>query len=104
MVCSYGESRWHWLSMRRNASTYGKKNGRNTDGTCEPYAYEGVDISANFPTMHPESGLELESETIALMELLDKSNTISLLSLHTGGHGWYTRFDEGFHWSDDRFN
>ena len=43
-----------------------------------------------FPTMHPEPGLELESETIALMELLDKSNTISLLSLHTGGHGWYT--------------
>ena len=28
-----------WLSMRRaHASTYGKKNGRNTDGTCEPYA------------------------------------------------------------------
>lgn len=81
----------NWLSMRRaHASTYGKKNGRNTDGTCEPYAYEGVDVSANFPTMHPEPGLELESETIALMELLDKSNTISLLSVHTGGHGWYT--------------
>ena len=80
-----------WLSMRRaHASTYGKKNGRNTDGTCEPYAYEGVDIAANFPMLHPEGNLELESETIALMELLDKNNSISLLSIHAGGHGWYT--------------
>ncbi len=81
-----------WLSMRRaHASTYGKKNGRNTDGTCEPYAYEGVDISGNFPTrFESDEPVELESETIALMELLDRSNTISLLSVHTGGHGWYT--------------
>ncbi len=81
-----------WLSMRRaHASTYGKKNGRNTDGTCEPYAYEGIDISGNFPTRFPtEEPVELESETIALMELLDRSNTISLLSVHTGGNGWYT--------------
>ena len=81
-----------WLSMRRaHASTYGKKNGRNTDGTCEPYAYEGVDISENFPSRYPsEEPVELESETIALMELFDRSNTISLLSVHTGGNGWYT--------------
>ncbi len=81
-----------WLSMRRaHASTYGKKNGRNTDGTCEPYAYEGVDIAANFPLLHPsDEPTELESETIGLMELLASSNTISLLSVHTGGNGWYT--------------
>ena len=81
-----------WLSMRRaHASTYGKKNGRNTDGTCEPYAYEGVDIAANFPLLYPaDEPTELESETIALMELLDRSNTISMLSVHTGGNGWYT--------------
>ena len=24
------------------------------------------------------------------MELLDRSNTISMLSVHTGGNGWYT--------------
>lgn len=81
-----------WLSMRRaHASTYGKKNGRNTDGTCEPYAYEGIDIAANFPQLYPgDEPVELESETIALMELLASSNTISLLSVHTGGNGWYT--------------
>jgi hypothetical protein len=81
-----------WLSMRRaHASTYGKKNGRNTDGTCEPYAYEGVDISTNFPLLHStDKPAELESETIALMELLARRNTISLLSVHTGGNGWYT--------------
>ena len=81
-----------WLSMRRaHASTYGKKNGRNTDGTCEPYAYEGVDISANFPLLYAsDEPKELESETVALMELLDRSNTISMLSVHTGGNGWYT--------------
>ena len=89
MVCSYGESRWQLVVDASSSPVPRQKNGRNTDG-MEPYAYEGVDISANFPTMHPEPGLELESETIALMELLDKSNTISLLSLHTGGHGWYT--------------
>ena len=61
-----------WLSMRRaHASTYGKKNGRNTDGTCEPYAYEGIDISANFPQMYPgDEPTELESETIAILPLL----------------------------------
>ena len=80
-----------WLSMRRaHASTYGKKNGRNTDGTCEPYAYEGVNISANFPTLTALEPQELEAETIALMELLSKNNSVALLSVHTGGNGWYT--------------
>ena len=80
-----------WLSMRRaHASSYGKKNGKNTDGTCEPYAYEGVNIASNFPTLTASDPQELEAETIALMELLSKNNSIALLSLHTGGNGWYT--------------
>ena len=80
-----------WLSMRRaHATTYGKKNGRNTDGTCQPYAFEGIDIAANFPIKTALEHQELEAETIALMELLSKNNSIALLSIHAGGNGWYT--------------
>ena len=70
---SFGLSRWSILMgcgsqcvVRMQVPM--AKNGRNTDGTCEPYAYEGVDISTNFPLIHStDEPTELESETIALM-------------------------------------
>ena len=84
----------NWLSMRRaHADTYGKKNGKNTDGTCECFAYEGVDLSANFPTHHSEKMNEIvvaESETKSLMNLLQRYNFVSMLSIHTGGNRWLT--------------
>ena len=79
----------NWLSMRRaHASTYGKKNGRNTDGTCETFAYEGIDLSTNFPQKHVEK--EIEAEVAGLVQLVEARNFVLGLSLHTGGKGFYT--------------
>ena len=79
----------NWLSMRRaHASTYGKNNGRNTDGTCESFAYEGVDLSDNFPRKNVE--IEVEAEIQGLIQLVESRNFVLGLSLHTGGKGFYT--------------
>lgn len=79
----------NWLSMRRaHASTYGKKNGRNTDGTCETFAYEGIDLSQNFPQKHAEK--EIEAEVAGLVQLVESQNFVLGLSLHTGGKGFYS--------------
>ena len=79
----------NWLSMRRaHATTYGKNNGRNTDGTCETYAYEGVDLSDNFPKKNVE--IEVEAEVQGLIQLVESRNFVLGLSLHTGGKGFYT--------------
>ena len=79
----------NWLSMRRaHASTYGKKNGKNTDGTCETFAYEGIDLSGNFPQKNIKK--EVEAEVAGLIQLIDARNFVLGLSLHTGGKGFYT--------------
>ena len=79
----------NWLSMRRaHANSYGKKNGRNTDGTCETFGYEGVDISKNFP--HKNSEEELEPETQGLVNLITSRRFIAALSFHSGGNGVLT--------------
>jgi hypothetical protein len=79
----------NWLSMRRaHAESYGKKNGRNTDGTCETFGYEGVDLSKNFPKENLD--IEIEPETQGLINLINSRQFVTALSYHTGGSGLYT--------------
>ena len=79
----------NWLSMRRaHADSYGKKNGRNTDGTCETFGYEGIDLSKNFPKRN--QSVEFEPETQGLINLIESRKFITALSFHSGGEGLYT--------------
>jgi len=79
----------NWLSMRRaHAESYGKNNGRNTDGTCETFGYEGVDLSNNFPKENLD--IEIEPETQGLINLINSRQFVTALSYHTGGNGVYT--------------
>lgn len=91
----------NWLSMRRaHASTYGKNNGRNTDGTCETFAYEGVDLSNNFPMKNVEK--EIEAEVSGLINLVEARNFVLGLSLHTGGKGFYSPPESTVQGPDER--
>ena len=84
----------NWLSMRRaHGDSYGKKNGKNTDGTCESFGYEGVDLAENFPTQYSVKMNETivpEAETQSVLNLLQQYNFVSMVSIHTGGNRWFT--------------
>ncbi|MBM74941.1 MAG: hypothetical protein CMK59_06045 [Proteobacteria bacterium] len=83
----------NWMAMRAAmAPTFGKKNGKNTEGSCRQRAFEGVDISKNFPNLYPEypkKNATIEPETKAIIELSQKLNIVSALSLHSGAMGVY---------------
>jgi hypothetical protein len=89
----------NWMAMRRASDhSYGRRNGRNTDGTCDRFAYEGHDISSDFPsifssTANTADGMwdptellqETEPETYGIMHLAHSRHFIAALSLYTGG-------------------
>jgi len=77
----------NWMAMRKAmASSFGYKNGQNTEGSCQRRAFEGVNLSENFPDLvspYPED-IQLEPETEGLLQLTQKLQLVAVVSLHSG--------------------
>ena len=77
----------NWMAMRKAiAKSFGYKNGSNTEGSCERRAFEGTNLSENFPDLispYPEK-VQLEPETQGLLQLIDQLQLVGFISLHSG--------------------
>ena len=77
----------NWMAMRKAmASSFGYKNGQNTEGTCKRRAFEGVNLSENFPDLvspYPDQ-IQMEPETKGLLQLVKKLQLVAVVSLHSG--------------------
>jgi hypothetical protein len=77
----------NWMAMRKAmAKSFGYKNGQNTEGSCKRRAFEGVNLSENFPDLispYPEN-IVLEPETQGILQLMDKLQLVAVVSFHSG--------------------
>ena len=88
--------------FRDSTRQYGRKNGKNTDGTCLQNTHEGVDINRNYPFHwgeHGERGSKSdpmssyyrgesaasEPEVQSMMELASRLHFVAALSFQTPG-------------------
>lgn len=88
--------------FRDSTRQYGRKNGKNTDGTCLQNTHEGVDINRNYPFHwgeHGERGSKSdpmssyyrgevaasEPEVESMMALASREHFVAALSFHTPG-------------------
>ena len=92
----------NWFTLRHGTGrNVGRKNGRNTDGSCVDSKKEGVDLNRNYPfkwgslkrgsSPKPDNfyyrgpSPASEPETKAMIELANKYRFVAALTMHTNG-------------------